>query len=279
MDPLLITIIVSVILVGGGAASALLIRAGIRNLTQKFKSSLLGEIYTGINQELAEKNQSILDVDFRPSAEHRSVSDMSSALIPVIAKDFPDLNIEQIKSSCEQLLIMTLREISDRTGEARATEDPLLQYGRGNNAIPIRVTDAYREKVRQRIEDLKRENKSETFSDIRIHRTGIRSYDKTSGTRMITFETAIEYFHLIKQNGEVVSGDSDQSEQTRYSLRIIYIIDDSKLTGSDVNAIGMICPNCGAAVRTVGSRQCLYCGVGLTPVDIRIWLADELKEK
>jgi len=279
MDPLLITIIVSVILVGGGAVSALLIRAGIRNLTRKFKNSLLGVIYTGINRELAEKNQSILDVDFMPGAEHRSVSDMSSALIPLIAKDFPDLNIEQLKSSCEQLLIMTLREISDRTGEARATEDPLLQYGRGNNSISIRVTEAYREKVRQRIEDLNREGKSEIFSNIRIHRTGIRSYDKTAGTRVITFETAIEYFHIIKQNGEVVSGEPDQLKQTRYNMSVVNIIDESKLTSTEVNAIGVVCPNCGAAVRTLESRQCLYCGVGLTPIDIRIWRADKLTEK
>ncbi|MBN1774845.1 MAG: hypothetical protein JW817_00110 [Clostridiales bacterium] len=279
MDPLIVTIIIAAVIIGGGVTAGFLIRAGVRNLTHKFKNSLLGEIYTGINRELAEKNMSIMDVDFRPRAEPKSVSDMSSALTPLISRDFPELNIEQMKSSCEQLLIMTLREISERTGGTETSDNPLLPYGSGNSAIPIRVTDAYREKVRQRIEDLKREGKCGTFSDIKIHRTGIRSYDKTAGTRMITFETAIEYFHGIKQNGEVVSGDPDQHEQTRYNMSIINIIDESKLTSTEVNAIGVVCPNCGAAVRTLESRQCLYCGVGLAPVDIRVWRADKLTEK
>lgn len=278
MDPLLVTIIASVIVLGGALASGLLIRAGIRNLTQKFKNSLLGEIYTGINRELTETNQSILDVDFRPKAEPRSVSDMSSALTPLIARDFPDLNIEQMKSSCEQLLIMTLREIGDRTGEAQSSDEPLFSDRSENKTLPLRVTDAYREKIRQRIEDLLREGKSELFSGIKIHRTGIRSYEKTAGTRAITFQSAIEFFHIIKQNGDVISGNPEVSKQTRYSIQIINIVDESKLPTSFGNAFGMVCPNCGAAARTVESRHCLYCGVELTPVDVRIWRADSITE-
>ncbi|MFA7177801.1 MAG: hypothetical protein GX099_06630 [Clostridiaceae bacterium] len=279
MDPILVTIIVTVIVFGGALTAGYFVRAGIRNVKRKIQSSLLGQIYNGINRDLSEKNMSITDVDFIPKAGAKSVSDMSSALVPLISRDFPELNIEQLKSSCEQLLIMTLREISERTGGMETSDKPLLHYGSGNNAIPIRVTDAFREKIRQRIDDLKREGKAETFSHIKIHRTGIRSYDKTAGTRVITFEFAIEYFHVIKQNGEVVPGEPDQLEQTRYNMSVVDIIDESKLTSTEVNAIGVVCPNCGAPVRTLESRQCLYCGVGLTPVDIRVWRADKLTEK
>lgn len=279
MDPVILIVIVVAVALGGAGISALLIQAGIRKLRNQFSSSLIGQIYSGINRELAESNRSITDIDFLPRAEPKSVSDLSSALVPSIAKDFPEMNISQMESSVEQLLTMTLAEIGRRTGGPPNHERPLFADGFADKALPIQVTSAYRESINRRINDLKLNNQIESFTGIKIHRTGIRSYEKTEGTRTITFETAIEYFHVIKQNGKVVSGNPDQPEQSRYSIRIVYIIDESKLSGSDVNAIGMICPNCGAAVRILENRHCLYCGVGLTPVDIRIWRADELAEK
>ena len=96
MDPILVTIIVTVIVFGGALTAGYFVRAGIRNVKRKIQSSLLGQIYNGINRDLSEKNMSITDVDFIPKAGAKSVSDMSSALVPLISRDFPELNFEQL---------------------------------------------------------------------------------------------------------------------------------------------------------------------------------------
>lgn len=275
------TIIVILIVVGIASFVGIvgvLVNTGIR----RFKQSLLGSIFSGIANEMSATGKNIGAVDFSPESGPRSVSDMSSALIPAIARDFPELNVRQMASACEQLLTEYLNSIqtgsSLEPGEEENASRSLYSDGSDNDELPIRVTDAFRSGLRQRIENLKNQGKSECYLDIKIHRTGIRSYEKNSGTRAITFQTALEYLHYIKQNDTVIYGDSNVIKQARYNIEVIYVMDEDKLASRDSNSFGMVCQNCGAPVKTLGNRNCAFCGVYLKPVDMRLWRADRITE-
>jgi rRNA maturation endonuclease Nob1 len=276
------TTIIIVLITLGIASFVGVVGISIYTGIRRIKQSLIGTIFSGIANELSAKNLKLSDVDFSPEIQPRSVSDMSSALIPSIAKDFPELNVRQMISACEQLLVTYLSEIS--AGSSTQSEDvsgsvgTLYSDGSDKAELPIQVTDAFRASLRQRIDNLKDQGKFECFSGINIHRTGIRSYEKNSGTRAITFQTALEYLHYIKQNDNVISGDRNVPSQARYNIEIIYIMDENKLAMRDSNSYGMVCQSCGAPVRTLGNKVCEFCGVSLTPVDMRLWRADRITE-
>lgn len=278
MDPVGIVVLISIIAVLGTGISILLIRTAI----WKVKSSLVGKIISGLSSELEASNQNLFDIDFRPASEPRSISDLSSALLPTISRDFPDLNIKQLISACENLLCASLKEIMDRSlsvlEETKREEDALFFSGTENVKLPLRVTDSFKAQLLRRISILRNEGKSEYFENSKVHRTGINKYEKNAGTCAITFQTALEYLHYIKQNDSVISGSVSAVEQARYNLQVIYVMDESKLPMRDSSAFGMVCPNCGAAVRSLGNRSCEFCGVALKGVDVRLWRADRLME-
>ncbi len=254
----------------------------IRNAIRSIGNSLIGTIFSGVAKELQSRGQTLRDVDFTPESEPKSVSDMTSALQPTISRDFPDLNIKQMISACEQLLVMYLSEISSGSsaqgGDEKGITGTLYSDESDNSELPIRVTDAFREGMRLRIKNLKNQGTIEHFSRIKIHRTGIRSYERKAGTCAITFQTALEYLHYIKQNDNVIYGDSNVIKQARYNIEVIYVMDEDKLASQDSNSFGMVCQNCGAPVKTLGNRNCAFCGVYLKPVDMRLWRADRITE-
>jgi hypothetical protein len=278
MDSVGIAVLISVIAGLGMGISVLLIRVAIK----KVKSSIVGKIINGISSELAASNQTIFDIDFRPVSEPRSISDLSSALLPTISRDFPDLNIRQLISACENLLCESLNEIMHRSSavyvEKEREEDALFFSGTENVMLPLRVTDSYKAQILRKIDVLRNKGQSEYFENSIVHRTGINKYEKNAGTCAITFQTALEYLHYIKQNDSVISGSISTVEQARYNLQVIYVMDESKLPMRDSGAFGMVCPNCGAAVRSLGNRSCEFCGVALKGVDVRLWRADRLVE-
>ena len=68
--------------------------------------------------------------------------------------------------------------------------------------------------------------------------------------------------HFIKSfSGQVLSGSETSMKQTRYDTDLLYVQDISKVQKGE-NAIGMNCPNCGAA-RADRETHCRYCGADL----------------
>ncbi|MBN1891202.1 MAG: zinc ribbon domain-containing protein [Clostridiales bacterium] len=271
MDPIVFAVLIGAFILGGAVTAGFLIRNGIRKIMNFIRSNpFLGEYQDPVS--------ALNGISLDYQAEPKSLSDLSTALIPAITRDFPELNIHELISSCEQLLIMTLTSIGDASGASAANRMSSPLTGTKNGTLPLPVTKTFRDTIRRRIADLRNAGKSEHFSEIRIHRTGIRSYEKTAATCRITLQSAIEYFHVIKQNSNVILGSLDVLEQSRYSIQVIYIVDASKVSSEYANAIGVVCPNCGAPVKTLGDKRCAYCQVDLIPIDVRIWRADKITE-
>jgi len=192
---------------------------------------------------------------------------MTSAYAPAIARDFPDLNVSQLISSAETALCAALDAIQKVTSGENGDAQRQISAGLGDLA----VTENYEHLIGSRINTLRSMGQSEYFADMRIHRTGIHSYQKNEGTCTIIFQTSVEYFHYIKQNCNIINGSDRVKAQERYNLELIYIFDDQKIGTDITKSIAANCPNCGAPVKGLGKRSCDYCGTLLKTIDIRIW--------
>ena len=43
--------------------------------------------------------------------------------------------------------------------------------------------------------------------------------------------------------------------------------------------LGLTCPNCGAPIKNLGQKFCLYCGTGVVEVNARVWKFNAVREQ
>lgn len=182
----------------------------------------------------------------------KSVSGMTRIFEPQIQKDFPDFNLVQFKNKAENMLISALQAISA-----------------GNVSLLRETSNELTEQVRNQIQANAAEGVTETYRQIHIHRTEITNYVKREGKCIITFQSAVEYFHYKEKDGRVTDGDKERKQQTKYNIEVMYI-QNEKLAKLD-NAVGTTCPNCGAPIVNLGALYCEYCGTAVTPINLKVW--------
>jgi endogenous inhibitor of DNA gyrase (YacG/DUF329 family) len=256
-------VIILVILIGGGIILYFVNKA-IRAV-RSASNSLAGQVATKIAKEILDGDDDVLGDAVNRAPEPRSISDMTSAYAPVVARDFPDLNLNQLISSAETALCSALdsiQKVSSGVDDARQIKERIGD---------LAVTEAFERQIGSRIESLRSMRQSEYFEELRIHRTGINSYQKNEGTCTIIFQTSVEYFHYIKQNCNIINGSDRVKKQERYNLELIYIFDDTKIDSDITKTIAANCPNCGAPIKGLGKRSCDFCGTQIKTIDIRIW--------
>ena len=181
----------------------------------------------------------------------KSVSGMTRILRPQIERDFPDFSLEQFINKAENFLAAALSAVSsgDAGGLADVSEEALRQ-------------------VENRIADNRKAGIREIYMQIKVHQTEVANYRKSSGSCVITFQSAVEHYHYREKDGRLVSGDRERKEQTKYNTELVYIQDERLAGGS---AVGTVCPNCGAPVSQLGNLRCEYCGLAVTPVNLKVW--------
>lgn len=182
----------------------------------------------------------------------KSVSSMTKLFEPQIMRDFPEFSWEEFKIKAENMLISALLAISTENIERL-----------------IDASDTVKQQVLNQIEDNRQKGISETYSDIDIHQTEIANYQKTAGKCVITIQSAVGYMYTKMQDGELIEGNRKYKTQTKYNVELVYV-QDKELVG-EKTAIGTICPQCGAPVKTLGAKYCEYCGAGVIPINIRVW--------
>ena len=181
----------------------------------------------------------------------KSVSGMTRILRPQIERDFPDFSLDQFINKAENFLAAALSAVSsgDAGGLADVSEEALRQ-------------------VENRIADNRKAGIREIYTQIKVHQTEVANYRKSSGSCVITFQSAVEHYHYREKDGRLVSGDRERKEQTKYNTELVYIQDERLAGGS---AVGTVCPNCGAPVSQLGNLRCEYCGLAVTPVNLKVW--------
>ena len=268
-------------IIGLCVAGGLLVVLGVIGIVTKvrraFRNSILGQIYNGVKNEVSEGKVGPEDFSMKQElATPKSVSDLSTALIPRINKDFPDVSVSQMQSAAQAVLVKSL--------------DLLMAMTTGNNgdtidriqtelaACGIGVTRSLSEELWHKVGSARAEGKTLIFRDVIVHKGGINAYQKTESTVEITFQYSLQCLQYQERNGKFISGNRATPTQTRYNVKVINILDADRLTAEDIKGVGFTCPHCGAPVKHLGTDVCSFCGTAIKTVDMRIWLVDKLVE-
>lgn len=231
------------------------------SLANIFKASGLGGIFRAFSRMNSFGGVSMYDaLEAAKELEKdtpASVAAMTSIYLPKIMKDFPELNYEEMKNTSETILKNFFQCIDK--GD--------LDKGKitGENL---------REIIRQRIDSNKSLGKKEVFRDVKIHRTEIREYLSKGSFCRITLQSAVEYKY---SENEIVSPAGKC--QTKWDQEWLYIQDPDKLPDSikASGGVGLVCPNCGGPIKSIGIRACEYCGSAVVPINMRVWELHEIK--
>lgn len=192
----------------------------------------------------------------------KSLSGMDSVYLPMIAKDFPQLNIEEFKVMAKDNLLEVFNSIEsqviDKNG--RLSKDLM--------AMTQRIID-----------DQKSQGIREYFDNVNFHNIVVSRYIKEKGRVVILFQTALEYENYIMNNvGKLISGEKDHRVQARYDIQMQYIQDVSKLEShTHESSLGLNCPNCGAPIVNLGDKYCQYCGTSIVEVNLKSWFISDYR--
>lgn len=193
----------------------------------------------------------------------KSVSAMTSLYLPKIKKDFPEFQYDEMKVRAENALTSYLLAV-DKMDAGVLRE--------GNREL--------KDKLEMRIEMLKASGNREHYGSIRIHRTEISDYRKRNGRCIITFQSAVQYYHtLTDENGRVLEGSSSMLTQSKYNTDVIYIQDRNLVEDERDLSLGLNCPNCGAPISGLGSKFCEYCGTPVVELNIYAWSFSSIEER
>lgn len=193
----------------------------------------------------------------------KTVAAMTDLCLPRIARDFPEFSFAEFRQLAENLLRSILLSIT--AGSLSGLEE---------------ANDALREQVRIMLEADALQGNHRHYEKIRIHRTGINSYEKRDGVCKVVLQSAVGYiFYVTDDEGNVKSGSKTAMKQTRYNMELIYVQDYEKaLSKYDGAGFAVSCPNCGAPVRMLGNKFCEYCGAGIEEISRKAWRIHSFKE-
>lgn len=196
------------------------------------------------------------------SDREKSLSGMDAIYGPRIAKDFPELNLDQVKASVKRQLESVFNAISHK-------DTGLLEE----------VSPEIFRKVKNLVESDENLGLMRYIGDISFHNMVVSSYVKDSGLVSIIFQTSLSALaYSLDGDERLFDGDLDKRSQKRYEITMSYIQDLNKLSNTNVKAIGLTCPNCGGPVKRLGQKFCDYCGSGIVPININSWFMIDYRE-
>ena len=207
--------------------------------------------------------QAAKDMQIEYATTPKSVSAMTSLLLPKISADFPDFNYDEMKTRANNVLTSYLAAVT--SGSAGLLKD-------GNAELKQKLTD--------HIGSFTEKNLREHYDSVHLHRTEIAQYRKAEGRCIITFQSSLECFHYTTDlgTGAVKDGSKEYKYQTRFNVDLIYIQDRDKVENELDHALGINCPNCGAPLSSLGAKVCEYCGTPIVAVNLYAWTFNNIEE-
>lgn len=194
------------------------------------------------------------------SLRPRSLQSMEPVYLPRIKKDFPELNIEELKTRGEGILLSQLRSLASQD------IDKLVTY----------ADKEIRTDTLTKIQDL-RDNRTElVFKDLKIHKSVVSDYKKDQGQVWITLQTGLQGIIYSLREGRLETGEDSMLSQKVYRLSYLYVQDPDKVKDKEV--LGLNCPNCGAPIRSLGNKVCDFCGSGISEVNYKVWRLMDIRK-
>jgi len=260
--------IVGVAIVGAGVSAAVKgFRRFKRNLRRKIDNSLTAQIAKTVAGPISRGEIDMGQIMHQTVTESledqpKSVSGMTSLMLPRIIRDFPDFDYDEMRERTKLLLKAYLNAIDQ-----------------SNVNVLTDAGDEVKQDVRNIIYDLTNNRQSRHFDSVKIHQIEIKNYNKTAGRCVITFELSVEYFdYTMDTAGNIVAGSKTSKRQTRYNIDLIYVQDREIVEQTGSNALGINCPNCGAPLKMLGAKTCQYCGTGIVDINLRAWVFNRVSE-
>ena len=182
----------------------------------------------------------------------KHVTGMTKLLIPRIVNDFPNFSEKELYNKVETSLLLIFNSLESK--EFKANDELIL----------------IRDKIKEQINDMKNANISVKYDDVKFHEHALKYYNNKDGVLNISVSTSLEYYYEKCIDGKVVEEYKDYKKQTVYTTEFIYVYNPDEIVKSQV-LIGLSCPNCGAPLKDLGYKKCLYCGSGLEDVNLKSW--------
>ena len=176
----------------------------------------------------------------------KSLSSMDSIYMEQILKDFPNININELKRKSEQVILDFFSCLEKKD----------------SSSIKCSKVKSYLDKM-----ILSNGNKKIKYNNFKIHNTVVSKYSNKNGIATIYFASSFEYI-LCEDNKE-------KKIQDRAKVEFIYIVDSNKVDAS-LKHLGLNCPNCGSPITSLGHKNCSYCGTIVVDLVSRVWQYNDM---
>ncbi|MBQ3307181.1 MAG: hypothetical protein IJG68_03190 [Bacilli bacterium] len=175
----------------------------------------------------------------------KSLSSMDRIYLEQIRKDFPKLNINELKRESEKVLLDCIHGV-----EKNDTS---------------RLNGKIKSFVKSMIHD--NEGKNVTYDDVKIHNTVVADYKNEKGIATIHFATSYQYY--LNTNGHSVK------TQDRCRTEFICVYDIQKVE-IEKKSLSIHCPNCGSPIRNFSHENCEYCGSSLIENMKKVFVCNDI---
>lgn len=202
---------------------------------------------------------------FREATSHareapRSLTSTEPISLPELKKDFPELNVAELKNAAARLLsdvmigpkepAVASVALEGRPAGDAGTEAVVVTAGQESQVSGERaIAEAWWQMIKP----------DKPVSRAFVHRIAIKRYERGQSNCTLTLQAALEY------------GGEDWRMQDRADLQYVFIrVDEGK-------GISLVCGNCGAPVRSLGAKACDFCQSVLDPLNRRVWRLDRVQ--
>lgn len=175
----------------------------------------------------------------------KSLSSMDSIYLTNIMKDFPDLNINELKSKAEKIILDSY------------------------NSVEAKDSNGLKGKIKSFTDDMINDYKNSkvSFDKFKFHNTVVSKYSNNNGIATISLGSSFEYYLVVDGKSKKV--------QDRIRTEFIYVYDIDKVP-NDLKVFGIHCPNCGSPIKSLGDKSCSYCGSVVKEVFGRVFTCDNI---
>ena len=177
----------------------------------------------------------------------KSLSSMDTIYFEQIKRDFPDININELKRMSEKVILDCYSSIEKKDSS-----------GISNSKIKSFVDSI--------INDLGEDIVG--YDNFKFHKTVVSKYENINGIATIYFGSSFEYYYT---KGALIR----KRVQDRVMCEFIYVYDVDKVSHSK-KVLGLNCPNCGSSIKSLGTKKCSYCGSGIIDIVRKVWTCNDI---